>query len=246
MSCENLIKTLGYECKEVAEGTILVQTPFAFLDGEPIHFYLQESLDSVVVHDNADTLFHLSGIGWDISTRKRWLSIRSAIIPFGFDLEDSGVIVARDTAHAKQGLIARYVASLLAVSDLEREYLGLTDTQIGFVEEVEAYLRVIHQASELQLYPAVYGHSGKTHTFHFSVDGKLVDAIRPHGRSTGALLRKVLDVANAGGDKQFMVVIDDREDDERAKAETDILSTTVSVLQFTALEKQAVRNNTQH
>lgn len=246
MSCSNLLETLGYACREVGGGTILVQTPFTFSDGELIHFYLQESEGSVLVHDNADTLSHLAGIGWDVSTRKRWLGIRSAISSFGFNLEDSGVIMARDVSASKQQLIARYVASLLAVSELEREYLGLSDGQIEFVEEVEACLRVIYQTSDLKFNPSAIGHSGKSHTFHFSVDGKLVDAMRPNGRSTGALLRKVLDVANTGADKQFMVVVDDREDEERAKAETDILSTTVSVMQFSALEKQAARSSTRH
>lgn len=246
MSCEALLNRLGYSCSEVADGTILVTTPFAFADGELISFYLNEDQDQVSVHDNGDTLFHLAGTGWDISTRRKWSSIKNLVGPYGFDLLDSGTIIGKETKSHEQLLITKYVGALLSVADVERERLGLTEDQTQFVSEVEGYLRAANPTSTVDLSPVVGGHSGKSHQFNFSLDGKLVDALRPHGRSTGAELRKVLDVTNTGRDYTFLVVMDDREDPERAKAETDILSTVTAVMQFSDLCKIAPRSYLQH
>ena len=90
------------------------------------------------------------------------------------------------------------------------------------------------------------GHSGREHEFHFEFDGSLVDAAKPRGQSTGAILRKTADVNNAGNEKRVLVVIDDRIDDDKAKTETDILSTMVSVVSFTTLAGQNPAPSVKH
>jgi len=246
MSCEGLIQRLGYECREVGVGVIAVATPFTFPDGEPIQFFLDENDGRLVVHDNADTLAHLMGMGWDLSDRKKWKSIKNMVAAFGFDLIDSGIIVGRDVKALEQGFIARYISAMLAVVDMEREYLGLSDEQIAFVEEVELYLKASKPALELVRRPSVTGHSGRVHEFHFEFDGALIDAAKPRGQSTGAILRKAADVNNAGNEKKILVVMDDRHDEERSKAEIDILSTMVSVLPFTTLIAQSSGSHVTH
>jgi hypothetical protein len=246
MTCEGLLNRLGYDCHMVGDSTVLVETPFCFADGEPIHFYLEEIGEEVKIHDNADTLFHLAGIGMDIRSRKRWQGIKNAVSAFGFELEDSGLIVGKNAKVFEQHLLTQYISALLAVTDFEREHLGLTEEQVEFVKEVEFYLHAQNPGKDIIHSPSVVGHSGKKHNFHFEFDGKLVDALKPHGRATGSILRKVLDVANAGANRRFMVVIDDRNDPERAQTETDILHTMVSVVQFTALQRQSVGSSSQH
>jgi Domain of unknown function DUF1828 len=238
MSCENLLNRMGYECHEADGKTIIVDTPFAFADGESIGFYLRDDRDVTVIHDNADTLAHLRGVGMNLTSRLQWKGIRNIVAAFGFELEDSGIISGRMSRDREAELIKNYISALLAISDLEREYLGLSEEQSQYVQEVEFYLRASKPNAVFESAPFVHGHSGKNYRFHFSFDGWLVDAARPNGNRTGAILRKSLDVKNAA-DHQIMVVMDDREEPDRAKSETDILSTTVSVLQFTALARRS-------
>lgn len=131
MRCDELLSRLGYECHEAGSDTLVVDTPFSFPGGEPIGFYLRETADFVTVHDNADTLAHLEGIGIDLSSRVRWRGIKNTVAAFGFDLEDSGIITATSSKGLEYRLVSNYIGALLAISDIEREHMGLTEEQVG-------------------------------------------------------------------------------------------------------------------
>lgn len=244
-TCEGLMNRLGFDCYVVSAQTIGVSTPFTFSDGEPIGFYLDETATIVRVSDNADTLAHFATIGFDISDRKRWRGIKQTVEAFGLQLLDTGEIVGSGPSANEQDLVTRYMGAMLAVVDWEREYLGLSEELEGFIQEVELYLRAWKPNAELNHYPSVAGHSGRLHTFHFEFERQLMDAARPHGIRTGSILRKAADVINTGDKRKIVVVMDDRQDVERAKVETDILSTMVSVLPFTRLAAQVGNLNPQ-
>ena len=241
MNCDTLLLRLGFECRMVKDTAIAVSTPFAFSDGEPISFYLHDAGDSVVISDNADTLAHLAGVGMDVADKRTWRGVKQAADEYGLELRDNGEIAGKAPKDRETSLITRYISAILAIVEQEREMLGLTDEQSQYIAEVEMYLKATTQ-SPLVLLPTVKGHSGKPHQFHFQRDGELVEAARPHGGRTGSILRKSLDVLNAGNVNKILVVMDDREDPDRAKVETDILSTSVSVLPFTRLMEQAGGN----
>lgn len=247
MSCYGLLERLGFTCREITETVISVGTPFSFADGEPIGFYLDEhSSEQVVISDNADTLAHLAGIGFDISDRKKWKGVKQIATAFGLELQDTGQIVGSEIKSKEQLLVTRFIGAMLAIADMERDYFGLSDEQEQYIQEVEMYLRASKPEATLLTHPTVEGHSGRIHGFHFDFDNKLVDAARPHGARTGAILRKSADVINSGSNKSILIIMDDRLDEERAKIETDILSTMVSVMPFTRLIEQASGNLIQH
>lgn len=242
MSCEGLIQRIGFICREVQEAVIAVETPFAFVDGEPISFYLNEQGETLKLSDNADTLAHMATIGWDITDRRGWKSVRQLVTAFGLELTDFGEITGSTAKENQQWLIARYISAMLAVADMERDYLGISEELNTFIEEVEFHLKAWKPQAELSHLPSIQGHSGRLHTFHFDFDQKFVDAARPHSGRTGSILRKAADVINSGTKKTIMVVMDDREDQERAAVEIDILSTMVSVLPFTRLVEHSSGN----
>jgi len=235
---EGLMQRIGFECRVLGGRTLSVSTPFTFVDGEPIGFYLDETDQGIRVSDNSDTLAHFAAIGYDISDRRRWHSIRQTVEAFGFEMLDTGEIIGRDEKQREDTLVSKYICAMLAVVDVEREYLGLPEELEQFIEEVEQYLRAWKPQAKLDRNPVVVGHSGRTHMFHFDFDSQLMDAARPHGISTGSILRKAADVINSGDKRKIVVVMDDRQYVERAKVEADILSTMVSVLPFTRLALQ--------
>ena len=197
--------------------------------------YVFHSNNSVRVSDNANTLMHYRSVGLDVSDRRSWKGIENVVSEFGMELKKSGEITGTSLIASAASLVARYISAMVKISDMEREAIGVSDEVESFVQEVETYLRLWRPDDELSLTPSVRGHSGRDHSFNFRLGKEFIDATRPHHGKTGAVLRKAADIQNAAAPPPIMVVMDDREETERARIETGILSTLIKVLPFTRL-----------
>lgn len=236
MTCEGLFSKMGFSCLDRGDGLYLVETPLSFPDGEPISLYFQQRGGSVIISDNADTIFHLHSSGMDLSDRKKWRGLHQIVSSFGMTLRESGEVSGDALAAGAGDLVARYIGAMLAVADLEREHFGISEELSKFLDEVEDRLRALRPQMELVRRVVTTGHSGRRHFFDFRFGDDFIDAARPHSIRTGSILRKAADIQNTENPARVMVIMDDREDPDRAKAETDILSTLVTVLPFTQLE----------
>jgi hypothetical protein len=246
MNCANLLGALGFSCHRFPTGTLAVSTPFCFADGDVIHFYLDDFDSTVKISDNSDTLFHLSTVGLDISDRKKWRFLRQLAEAHGLQLEDTGELTGRSQSTELPDLVRRYVGTLLKVVDYEREQRGMSDETEQYLAEVEFYLRAWHVDRNVVPHPQIVGMSGRLHTFDFEYGHQLVDAVRPNSNSTGSILRKAMDLADDENASRILVVMDDREDTERAQAETAILSRMVSVLGMQQLRRIAGIPSSEH
>lgn len=235
MNCQQLFNSIGFRCLDRGNGIYRVITPLSFADGELIGMYVVQHGDSIRISDNADTIFHCRNTGIDISDRKKWRWISNIISDFGMELRGSGEITHSGKLLSAPSLVASYISALVRVADAEREASGMPEAISNFVVEVESYLRLWKPNYSISTSPSIKGHSGKNHKFDLLFGDELVDAVRPHSNSTGSVLRKSLDILNTPTAPSIMVVIDDREDVERAKEETDILASVVKVLPFTHL-----------
>lgn len=246
VTCESLFARMGFECRERSPGVYRVFTPLSFCDGEPIGLYFIQKSDTVHVSDNANTLFHLRSVGMDVSDRKKWKGIRQIVENFGIKLRDSGEVTAFASTTGAADLVSRYMAAMLSVADLERETFGITAEVSTYIDEVEEHLKMWKPDLDLILRPMVTGHSGRVHNFHFQFGDELIEAARPHSNRTGSILRKAADIQNSANPFQIMVVMDDREDPDRARAESDILMTMVKVLPFTRLASNSGSMSVRH
>lgn len=237
MSCEHLAQTLGFECRTLTESLISVATPFSFADGEVIGFYLDDQQANVVVSDNGDTIFHLRSVGLDLADRRRWKPIRQIAESHGLELLDSGEIRATANSNNSSHLIARFISAMLDIANMEREQLGMSEEIDHFIQEVEFYLHAWKPQASITHSPTLKGMSGRMHSFNFEFDGTLVDAARAHSGKTGAILRKAADLSLAGVVTPILIIMDDREDTERARMETDILTSMVSVMALSQLAR---------
>jgi hypothetical protein len=240
MTCENLLTRIGYECREVAGRSIAVTTPFSFPDGETIGFYIRDERDDrVILHDNADTIAHLISMGLEFPHRMGdWRTIKNIVEAWGLELQENGTITVHGPRDRQAQLVTNYISAMLAVSDFQREHFGFTEEQADYIAQVELHLRAWKPNAPFEKSPMIKGHSGKEYRFHFQLGDQLVEAARPHGRSTGAVLRKSIDVKNAG-DRSILVIMDDREETDGVRQEIDILSAVVSVMPFTTLVRNA-------
>lgn len=235
MICDSLFTKLGFSWRVRPDGSYRVCTPFTFTDGEPIGLYLSSRHGLARISDNADTLFHMRSIGLDVSDRRKWRGMGSIVSAFGLTLHDSGEVFGEAEEGGEHTLLASYLGAMLAIAEMEREALCLSPEPETFVDEVGGYLNVWRPNDILLRNVSVRGHSGRSHTFHFMLGPDLIDAARPNSTRTGAILRKVADIRNGPGAGEITVVMDDRGDQERASAESDILGTLVRVLPMSRL-----------
>lgn len=235
MSCESLFSHMGFECREKSPGVYRVFSPMTFADGEPIGWYFVESDNHVLISDNANTLFRLSSVGIDVQDRQKWKGLSQIVSSFGMTLEHSGEILGKSLPNGASDLVSRYIGAMLAVAELEREINDVPPELDAYLREVEGHLRLWKPTSDLIVRPSIMGHSGRLHRFDFQLSDEFIEAARPHHARTGSILRKATDILNADSPPSILVVMDDREDPEKAKYESDILSSIVRVLPFTRL-----------
>ncbi|MGE8451754.1 MAG: DUF1828 domain-containing protein [Pseudomonadales bacterium] len=240
--CAWLRQNLAYDCRPVrtvnGEAALEIGTPFSFADGTAIVFYLIEQGAHALISDNGDTLAHLHSVGLDPFNRRRESAIRNTLAPFGVALEANGEIRAIAPTAASQHIIATYISSLLALANQERGWLGIPEPINNFADEVEQYLRLWKPADEIVRHPKVKGISRHEYTFDFWWNGELIDVVSPSHQATGGLMRKLGDVLSAPGERaKIRVVIDDRDDFERAETEKQIIGSMASAMLFSSLTK---------
>lgn len=249
MDCNWLTTNLGFECREVKtilhEPALAVETPFSFVDGEAIGFYVVEHGGSIRVTDNGDTIAHLINVGLNYQDKRRWAALRNKADAHGLTLTDDGELCAVGGASISEHLVGQYLTAVLSIVEYEREALSAPVDLHIFAEEVEMLLRAWKPGSKVIRNAKVQGQSSRVHTFDFKVDKLLVDAINPHASSSGALLRKAGDI-KSGPEAEFydvMAIIDDRHDSAAAKMEKDIISSMVKATLYTKLESKLQANH---
>ncbi|KGT48399.1 hypothetical protein [Acinetobacter sp. HR7] len=87
----------------------------------------------------------------------------------------------------------------------------------------------------LILKPKVMGHSGTEHHFNFQAGNKFVDYAKPKAEKTGILLRKIIDVTNLNEEAKIQIVLEDRENKEAFKKESEILASVASIMPASTL-----------
>lgn len=248
MTCSAIIASLGYECRELADNTLEVDTAFSFADGEAMTFYVRSSGSGFVLSDNADALAHLLSVGLPLRTSRSMSPIAKLVGSHGVTLTPRGEVRIECPAPELGSGIARFLSALIEISRFERDRLGLSEAVVAFSDEVELYLRSWKPNAEIVKAPTILGATGGAYEFDFQMNGTVIDCIAAKGRSTGALLRKASDVRARERAPDILAVIDDRIDPIHAAHESNILagSGLVSTLLMTRLMQNARANSEAH
>lgn len=237
MNCDRFGDLIGMRCNPAGDAVEVI-TPFTFADGNGIELFAQERGSQVHFFDDGFTLLHLQSAGVQIGNNKnRWKPLRTIAQRYEVTLSDDGVFETLcSSEHASVGF-ARMVSTLLGVAAWERENAGVSLDNSYLVEEVGFYLRAWKPSRDLQRKPIVRGFSGRTLTFDYELDGHLIDAVQPHGRTTGAELRKLVDFNSSPVrlQREPLVIVDDRANPDAAKQELDILGRVATSWALTAL-----------
>lgn len=248
MNCDHFSTLTGMRCEPVptrdGSAVVSVMTPFCFADGDGIEMFAEQVGTQVRLFDEGLTLLHLHSVGIRLDDRRRWQPLRKAVQPHGVALTDDGVLEAWAPLAEPGGGFARFTSALLSVAAWEREHQGLPMQGDWLVEEAKLYLRAWKPAVELVEKPApLRGLSGRRHGFDFSLDGEYVDAISANGNSTGAELRKLVDLKHSPEhrDLPVRVIVDDRRMPDAAAEEVSILGRVAKAWTMSGLIAAATR-----
>lgn len=237
MNCDNFEKIIGMRCNPLG-GAVEVITPFTFPDGDGFEIFAQEMGPQVHFFDDGLTLMHLHGAGIFLRGKRNWKPLKAIAETNGTSLSEDGVFETLCPSTNPSIGFARMVSTLLGVATWEREQFGVEQDAQLFLDEVALHLRAWKPNAAFLEGPTAKGFSGRSLKFHFQVDNQLVDAVQPHGATTGAELRKIIDlnVAASHKDASVLVVMDDRgAKAESARQEIDILGRVAEVWPMTSL-----------
>lgn len=225
MNCAQFQDLIGMRCNQIGDAVEVI-TPFTFADGDFVGIFAQAIGTQVLFFDDGLTLEHLNSFGIRLGNdRRRWQPLRSIAATYGVTLSDAGVFETLCPIAKPSNGFARMVSTLLGVAAWEREQAVISQDSEQLIEEVAFYLRAWKPKTEIIEKPVLRGFTGRTLTFDFFQDGQYIDALSPHSASTGAELRKLVDLASAPWweGKDVLVVVDDRTQLDAAKHEIGIL-----------------------
>lgn len=242
MNCAEIIKSLGLNCKilPASDGKPIhcISTPFDYFDGDGIHLYAEELGDLVRFFDAGDTLFHVVGSSIKFKDKRSIKPIKKLVEDAGAMLSDDGEIsMLAPTKDSREGF-KKTLAAILNVAAWEAENAGISTDVTSLTSEVEIYLREWKPRHEVLLEQPLTGISGRPHSFSFLIDGELIDVVSSLPQATAAEIRKLADIRGipSQADTRIRIIIDDRNNAERAHEEALILSRFADVLPFTALK----------
>jgi hypothetical protein len=242
MNCENFESLIGMRCNPVGDAVEIV-TPFTFADGNGIEVFAQTHAPQVHFFDDGFTLMHLHSAGVHLNDKRNWSPLKTIADTHGVTLTDDGVFETLSPVASASHGFARLVSTLLGVAAWERDQLGVAQDSAWFVEEVAMYLKAWKPSAPFLAKPTAKGFSGRVLRFDFQLGNQYVDAIHPHGISTGSELRKAVDLNTGplGDEGGLLVVVDDRlKNEAAAKQEIEIIGRVAQAWPMTRLMAASV------
>lgn len=245
MNCTHIAATLGFDCVPLDDaGTVaMLATPFTFADGDPLPVFMQERGGTVRFFDDGDVFMHFTGRGIRMDTRTQAGFIAKAAQRHGASFGADWVLETVATNEGAADAFQRYMRALLAIGAWELENEGInTDTEL-VIEEAIMALRERDQHAEIVPAPTYRGISGKERALAFRYNGTGVAVTTTHHASVSAALMSMMDIRQQpeNSTREFMFIIEDAEDPERAKADSLIMQAVAPVQLMSNLRRAPAR-----
>jgi hypothetical protein len=250
MICSSISEMIGFQCHPLTDdGSVaMIDTPFAFSDGDEIPVYVEKRAHQVRFFDDGGTILHLLGRGVSLDDHRKTRFIKNLAGPHGVSLTDLGEleILARQEDAPKA--FAKYLAAMLALSSWEADQSGVsTDTSL-YLDEVAIYLRAWKSEAAFSDGQEYIGVSGHVYKMDFQFDGRAVLAIGTHPATVSSTAKKLLDIraATQNDDLRILLIVDDRRDADAAKSDGLIFDSLSNVMMMTQLQRNARLHENPH
>ena len=230
----------GFDCHIIDGSVSMIETPFSFLNGEPLPIYTQEFHNKIRIFDGGETILYFLKAGMDFNLSKKLAFIKNAIELYGVSLSTSGEIeIYVDNTNAKEAF-SKFIYAMFAITSWELENEGKNIDGSILVSEVAMYFKAAYPTEAQTPSEEFIGISGHKYKFDFIHGDKAVLAITPHHSSVAAAIKKIVDLSLKDDNKiKPFVVIDDRTNKIGAENEMKIISALSPVIAFSKLENRA-------
>lgn len=232
LTCSEIIPDLGLRCRQVNANTLAVCTPLDFPDHTPIQLYVVESNNTLELTDDGDILMHLHGIGlFDNKRLSNAVSKRAQRNNAAFINGEIKMIANRNHLHSA---FSDYLKLILDIIDYEQETTAISDDTAEFISDVVAQIQRRNPSLNVKRDAILEGTTGMKHRYPLMVNNTPIDVTRPHHQSTGAILRRAVDIEKAGIANP-LIIIDDRESRDRAEQEETLISMLCRTMLYSRL-----------
>jgi hypothetical protein len=243
MICSTISQMIGFTCHPLRDdGSVaMIQTPFAFPDGDGIPVFVEKVGAQVRFFDDGGVLMHFRGKGVSLDDQRKTRFVRSLGEPNGVVLNDMGELEIWASSGDATVAFAKYISTMLALSNWELNQEGVaTDTSL-FLDEVAMCLRAWKSTASLSDGQELVGVSGHVYKMDLQFDGGAVLAVGTHPASINSTAKKLLDIRGATANEglKVLIVMDDRHDPDTARREGLVLDSVGNVLMMTRLEEHA-------
>jgi len=233
VTCETVFSALGHDCRTIADNELAVTTPIDMPDGTPVCVHLRERGEEAILTDLGDTLLNALSTGLRHKPRFTDTFVRR-VQETGATVED-GEIVVRCRMDGLQTGYARFLAAAIAATNYITERTMLEEQEDRLVQDIEEHIRRRNPDVEIDHNVRIRGASGQEHTFPLKARDTLIVPTRPTGQSTGAAIRRILDVEKALESPRPIVVMDDSGNHEGAGRESRIVASVARVMPLSHL-----------
>lgn len=244
MDCQLLQEMTSWPCRTVdgadGESALVLAPPVPFWDGSVVPMYLIDRRDYVEITDDGALLQHLDASGFAVSSdgrRKKGLANTLARWDVALDVELRLWCKPSELRHAMQ----RFMGALFSAAHWESENAGKTLDSNLLIAEAEMYLRAIYPLAAVMHDVELRGISGRRQSFPLKFDATYYDAVGVHPASSASMVKKLADVrfVHENEDAQITVIVEDRVNADRAKADIQIFTQLAHVTRFSELEAKA-------
>lgn len=243
MICSNISQMIGFTCHPLSEDghVAMIRTPFTFPDGDGIPVFVEKLGTQVRFFDDGGVLMHFRGKGVSLDDQRKTRFVKSLGEPNGVLLNETGELEIWARTENASVAFAKYMATMLALSNWELDQEGVATDMSLFLDEVAMCLRSWKSTASLGDGVEVVGVSGHVYKMDLQFDDSAVLAIGIHPASISSTAKKLLDIRGANANEGFkvLVVIDDRRDPVTARREGLVLDSVANVLMMTRLEERA-------
>jgi hypothetical protein len=251
MNCLDLKDSTTWPC-QVAKGVhgesvIVLAPPVAFWDGSVVPVYVVDRGEQIEITDDGGVLEHLDVSGFAVSgDRRRRRGLEKAVAGWDVSLTDELQLWCKP-GELRFGL-QRFLGALFAVARWESENAGkLADSEL-LIAEAEMYLRALDPAASVAHDVELHGISGRQQSFPLRLGETFYEAVGAHHASSASVVKKLVDVRldRHNKDIPITVIIEDRVNRDRAKADIQIFSQLAHVTRFSDLQSRAMQAGASH
>jgi hypothetical protein len=170
---------------------------------------------------------------------RRKKSLTNALAKWGVALDDE-LRIGCKPQDLRQA-IHRFMGALFSAAHWESENAGKALDSGLLIQEAELLLRAVYPSANVFHDVELRGISGRKQVFPLRFDSTYYDAVGSHPASSASVVKKLVDVrfVRDNTDTQITVIVEDRVNIDRAKADIQIFTQLAHVLRFSELEARA-------